>query len=41
MLGCLSWVPLPGVTAEVGAPVLGEAELEVLRAEVENVVRAR
>ncbi len=40
MLGCVSWVPLPGVTAQAGAPVLGDAELEGLRAEVERAVSA-
>lgn len=39
MLGCVSWVPLPDVTATAGAPVLNEAELERLRAGVEDVLR--
>lgn len=40
MLGCVSWVPLPDFTAEAGAPVLPEGELERLRAEVEGAVQS-
>ncbi|GBF05672.1 hypothetical protein DAERI_050181 [Deinococcus aerius] len=38
MLGCVSWVPLPDVSTEAEAPVLGEGELERLRAGVEGIV---
>lgn len=34
MLGCVSWVPLPDMSVEVGEPVVSEAELERRRAAV-------
>ncbi|WP_272975974.1 DUF1802 family protein [Deinococcus geothermalis] len=38
MLGCVSWVPLPSISAEVRPPVLDEVALARLRAEVEAVL---
>ncbi|WP_019587094.1 DUF1802 family protein [Deinococcus apachensis] len=38
MLGCVSWVPLPDVSAEARPPVLEEGELERLWGEVEGVI---
>jgi hypothetical protein len=38
MLGCVSWVPLPELTAEAGAPALPGGELERVRAELEALL---